>query len=77
MEGSEIDRAEAIRQMRNASLQLAASILIDQTTQSSKAEHDLYEGVRLLEEIKAARRRLNVPSQLRCAKGSTSAPRPC
>ncbi|TXN51702.1 hypothetical protein [Methylobacterium sp. WL2] len=48
-EDGSTDRALAERDIRNACLQMTASMLLNQSPQKARGEHDLYEGVRRLE----------------------------
>jgi hypothetical protein len=57
LDAEETGREIAIRKIRDACLQLAASILLDQLTQCSKAESDLYEGVLILDGARKRARR--------------------
>ena len=51
-EDGSTDRGLAERDIRNACLQMAASMLLNQSPQKARGEHDLYEGVRRLEAAK-------------------------
>jgi hypothetical protein len=53
-EDGSIDRGLAERDIRHACLQMTASMLLNQSPQKARGEHDFYEGVRRLE---AARER--------------------
>jgi hypothetical protein len=76
----ETERALAIRRIRDASLQVAASMLVDQMTLHTRAEHDIYEGVRMLEEARASRRgryqERRSPPASRIKKGTTGKAKP-
>ena len=50
----ETDRKDAIRKIRNASLQATASMLLDQSTQLSVAENDMCAGVDMFEKARSA-----------------------
>ena len=51
-EDGSTDRELAVRDIRNACLQMAASMLLNQSPQKARGEHDFYEGVRRLEAAK-------------------------
>jgi hypothetical protein len=52
-----LDRNEAERRIRNASLQIAASMLLDQMMQCSAAESDFHTGTMMLEDAREKSRR--------------------
>jgi hypothetical protein len=57
-EDGTFDRAEAIHAICKGALQMTASRLLDQKTQAAAVEHEMYGGIRDLEEARERRRAL-------------------
>jgi hypothetical protein len=67
-----LDRKEAERRIRNASLQIAASMLLDQMTQCSVAEYDFHAGAMMLEAAGEKSRRYHSPAKAATRKARRS-----
>ena len=72
-EDGSTDRELAERDIRHACLQMAASMLLGQSPQKARGEHDFYEGVRRLE---AARERSRAYHQAKYAPAPRARTKP-